>query len=226
MSRLLVIIPARSGSVGVPDKNILPIQGTPLLVRTYLFAKTLSDDANVVVSTDSSHYLSLVNLEGYNDTALRPAELSDSKALVIDTILYELRRVGAKSEDLVVVLEPSFVGRRETNLRLAINQIHHNEADSCFGVYRVPETFHYAKQFFQDGLQFRQIGPGNINRQQLPPAYVRSGEFYLSRVKFVRSERSLYGGRLQLFETAEPFVNIDTPEDGRQALMIPMDALD
>lgn len=226
MSRLFAIIPARSGSVSVPDKNILPIGGIPLLVRAYRVACSLPLDVRVIVSTDSSRYLALLGGEGYADPALRPAELSTSGALVIDTILYELARFGAADDDLIVLLEPSFVGRRSTNLRQAIKRVCCNEVDSCFGVYLVPEAFHHAKQFVRDGDQVRCVGPANINRQQLPPAYVRSGEFYLSRVGQVRAERSLLGGRIAMFETAQPFVNIDHAEDMVRAAQIPNDARD
>ena len=210
----------------MPDKNILPIGGIPLLVRAYRVACSLPLDVRVVVSTDSFRYLELLSEEGYADPALRPADLSTSGALVIDAILYELARVGALDDDLIVLIEPSFVGRRSTNLRQAIELVCCKEVDSCFGVYPVPAAFHHAKQFVRDGEQVQCVGPANINRQQLPQAYVRSGEFYLSRVALVRSERSLLGGRLAMFETAQPFVNIDHAADVERAVQIPNDAQD
>lgn len=226
MKRLFAIIPARSGSIGVPDKNILPVGGIPLLVRAYRVARSLPLDVHVIVSTESSQYLTLLRKEGYSDAALRPPELSTSAAFVIDTILYELERVGASDDDLVVLLEPSFVGRRKTNLLQAIERVCCNEVDSCFGAYLVPAVFHHAKQFIRNGEQVQCIGPANINRQQLGPAYVRSGEFYLSRVALIRAERSLLGGRLAMFETAQPFVNIDHADDVERAHQIPNEAQD
>jgi CMP-N,N'-diacetyllegionaminic acid synthase len=227
MRRLFAIIPARSGSVGVPDKNIAIIGGVPLLVRAYRVACSLPLDVRVIVSTDSVHYLALLRTEGYCDPALRPTELATSGALVIDTILHELARVGAADDDLVVLLEPSFFGERIANLSLAIERVCREEADSCFGVYLVPAAFHHAKQYVRDGAVARPVGQqANVNRQQLPPAYVRSGEFYLSRVGLVRAELSLFGGRLSIFETTQPFVNIDTPEDMQRAVRIAEEAAD
>jgi len=221
MSRLFAIIPARSGSVGVPDKNIAIVGGMPLLVRTYRVARSLPLDVRVIVSTDSTHYLSLLRKEGYHDQTLRPTELASSGALVINTILHELARVNAAEDDLVTLLEPSFFGGRSANLNLAIERVCDGQADSCFGVYAVPTAFHHAKQFERDGDLTRRVGlQVNVNRQDLPPAYVRSGEFYLSRVGLVRAELSMYGGRLSMFETAQPFVNIDNAEDMQRAMRI------
>ena len=221
MSNLFAIIPARSGSVGVPDKNIASIGGVPLLVRAYRVARSLPLNVHVIVSTDSPHYLTLLKPEGYKDTVLRSTELSSSGSLVIDTILHELARAGASNNDLVTLLEPSFVGRRRANLKMAIDRVSNGEADSCFGVYQVPTAFHYNKQYVHDGNLLQPVGQqANVNRQELQPAYVRSGEFYLSRVGQVRADRSLFGGRLAMFETAPPFVNIDNVEDMQRAARI------
>lgn len=227
MRRLFAIIPARSGSVGVTDKNIAIVGSVPLLVRAYRFACSLPLNVRVIVSTDSAHYLALLRTEGYSDPALRPTELANSGALVIDTILHELARVGAADDDLVVLLEPSFFGERSLNLSLAIERVCCEEVDSCFGVSAVPTAFHHAKQYVCDGAIARPVGrQANVNRQQLPPAYVRSGEFYLSKVGLVRAELSLFGGRLAIFETAQPFVNIDNPEDMERAVRIAEEAAD
>jgi len=226
MKRIYVIIPARSGSVGVTDKNILPVLGVPIIVRAYRVACSLPHDVRVIVSTDSSQYLRLVQKEGYSDLALRPTKLSTSSAFVIDTIQYELDRVGASNDDLIALLEPSFVGRRYPNLCKAIDMVNNNKADSCLGVYPVPAAFQLTKQFVRNNEGVKFIGPANVNRQQLPLSYVRSGEFYLSRVGLIREEQSLLGGRLEMLETALPFVNIDSVEDVERAINIPEKALD
>jgi CMP-N,N'-diacetyllegionaminic acid synthase len=227
MSNLFAIIPARSGSVGVPDKNIAVIGGVPLLVQAYRVARSLPLDVRVIVSTDSEHYLALLRSEGYSDPALRPIELATSGALVIDTILHELDRVKASNDDLVVILEPSFFGGRSANIVQAIERVCHGEVDSCFGVYAVPTAFHHSKQYVRNGDHAHPVGEqANVNRQQLPPAFVRSGEFYLSRIGLVRAERSLFGGRLAVFETAHPFVNIDEAEDMKRAARIAEEAAD
>ncbi len=211
----------------MPDKNIATVGGVPLLVRAYRVARSLPRLARVIVSTDSPRYLSLLEAEGYQDPALRPADLSTSGALVVDAILHELARVAATDDDLVVLLEPSFVGRRRSNLMAALECLARADADSCFGVYQVPPAFHHAKQYVRDGILARPVGQqANVNRQQLPPAYVRSGEFYLSRVGLVRSTRSLFGGRLAMFETTQPFVNIDDPEDMHRAEVISQECAD
>src|SRR5688572_11906203 len=112
MSKLHIIIPARSGSVGVPDKNIATVGGLPLLLRAYRVARSLPFDSQVTVSTDSRRYLEMVAAEGYGPLALRPSKLCTSTSHVIDTVLYELDQAQASDDSLCLLLEPSFVGRR------------------------------------------------------------------------------------------------------------------
>lgn len=219
MSILHVVVPARAGSVGVPDKNIALIQGEPLLVRTYRFATQLPWATNVIVSTDSPDYLEVVRRAGYTGERLRPPELATTGAVVVDALLHELDQADAAATDLCILLEPSFVGRGEANIRQAVATVQGNQADSCFGATRVPTEYHHSKQYRVVDGAARPIGTeANINRQALPPAYIRSGEFYLSRVGLIREHRNLFSGRLQLYETPQPFVNIDTPHDLARAL--------
>jgi CMP-N,N'-diacetyllegionaminic acid synthase len=221
MSKIFAIIPARAGSLGVSDKNIAVVGGVPLLVRSYRIANSLPFEIQTIVSTDSSHYLNLLATEGYGDPSQRPPHLATSESLVIDTIIYELSRCGAQDTDLILLLEPSFVGIRKKNIIAAVNLMQHGEIDSCFGAYSVPPAFHHSKQYVCSGEFAKPVGDKlNINRQQLNTAFVRSGEFYLSRVSLARIERSLFGGRLKILETEKPFVNIDNLDDMANAQLI------
>ena len=83
-SKLCVIIPARSGSKGIPNKNIREIAGKSLLLRTLETATGLTDIKNICLSTDSEKYYQNIKDE-FNPIFLkRSPELSTDTALAIN----------------------------------------------------------------------------------------------------------------------------------------------
>ena len=67
MENVLFIIPARSGSKGIKDKNIIFWRGKPLLMHTYDFLISQNINLeNICVSTDSLSYIKLLTKEGIN----------------------------------------------------------------------------------------------------------------------------------------------------------------
>ena len=75
-SIILCIIPARSGSKGIKDKNIKLFNGKPLLAWSILQAKQCSHDMRIIVSTDSHEYSRIAEQYGAEVPFLRPKHLS------------------------------------------------------------------------------------------------------------------------------------------------------
>jgi CMP-N-acetylneuraminic acid synthetase len=74
---LLAVIPARAGSKRVPNKNIRPLGGRPLLAYTVAAAVDSGLFAEVIVSTDSEAIADAARAAGAQVPFLRPAELAD-----------------------------------------------------------------------------------------------------------------------------------------------------
>ena len=77
---MLALIPARRGSKGVPDKNIRPVAGKPLLAWSIEQARTSPLVSRVVVSTDSAAYADIAREYGAETPFLRPEEISGDEA--------------------------------------------------------------------------------------------------------------------------------------------------
>ena len=84
--KILAIIPARSGSKSIKNKNIIPYKGKPLLAHSILSAKNSSNVDKVIVSTDSIYYKKVAESYGADVPFLRPKKISSSKSLDIDYI--------------------------------------------------------------------------------------------------------------------------------------------
>ena len=74
------IIPARSGSKGIPKKNIILIEKVPLIAYSIFVAKHSEQINNVYVSTDSEEIAEIANLFGAKTPFLRPKYLASDKA--------------------------------------------------------------------------------------------------------------------------------------------------
>jgi len=95
----IAIIPARSGSVGIKDKNIRPFCGVPLLVRAVTTAKNADSVDRVVVTTDSEAYAA-VSREAGAEVVMRPADLSTSEASSESALIHVLETMKAGGESL------------------------------------------------------------------------------------------------------------------------------
>src|ERR1043165_9838516 len=91
MDRVLGIIPARGGSKGLPDKNIKPLGGIPLISRTIRTAVASGVLDALVVSTDSPEIASVVSREKGVEVLKRPAELAADNSLGMDAIRHVIR---------------------------------------------------------------------------------------------------------------------------------------
>jgi len=80
MAEVLALVGLRSGSVGLPDKNILPFAGHPLAAWIIAAARRSQRVTRVVVSTDSAEYAAIARRYGAETPVLRPAELSGPEA--------------------------------------------------------------------------------------------------------------------------------------------------
>ena len=79
--KILAIIPARSGSKSIKDKNIVSYKGKPLLAHSVLVAKKSSKIDRIIVSTNSKKYKKIAEAYGAEVPFLRPNKISSSKSL-------------------------------------------------------------------------------------------------------------------------------------------------
>ena len=89
----LCIIPARKGSKGIKNKNIVKFKGKPLIQHTFITAKKLQKEFDVLVSTDSKIIRKLALKNKFNFIGLRPKSLSGDKVETKDVLKYETKKL-------------------------------------------------------------------------------------------------------------------------------------
>ena len=132
----LAIIPARSGSKGIKNKNIYPLDGKPMLA--YTIENTLRSRYvdEVMVSTDSTIYASIAKAYGAKVPFLRSAGTSTDTAKSMDVIFEVLERYDRIGHhfDNVVFLQPTSPLRTCRNIDDAFELFKEKNADSVVSV--------------------------------------------------------------------------------------------
>jgi len=203
---ILGFIPARSGSKGVPDKNIKPIKCVPLLefsVFTAMKAKEYGFLSEVLVSTDSDYYLSLVSDYGIEQGYLRPASLASDTSPTIDAVLHVLEwyrdRKGV-TFDAVMTLQPTSPFRTPRHIEQAIRLMEGTPQATCVAsISKLGDHHPMRIKRFEKGVRLvdfcdEHVEPEPSRRQDFKPdAYVRNGAIYLTRTKTLLEDSLIRG---------------------------------
>lgn len=207
--RVLALVPARAGSKGLPNKNIRPLAGKPLLAWPVEAALAADCVDRVVLSTDSEEFAAIGRQFGADVPFLRPAELATDTAPSLDFILHALDTLAAEGDryDYVVLLEPTSPLTEASDVDRAVAQLDaaRDHADALVGVAPLVTTHPaFAVRRSADGL-VTPLGGGDFGslprRQDIEPLFVLDGSLYLSAVDALRRERGFCHSRTLGFET-------------------------
>ena len=102
--KILVIIPARGGSKGIPHKNIKPLNGKPLIHYTIDEAREIVGDEDICVSTDDPEIIKCVEDYGLKVPFVRPEELATDTAGTYEVLLHALNFYEKQGRHYEVVL--------------------------------------------------------------------------------------------------------------------------
>ena len=121
--KFLAIIPARSGSKGIKNKNIRPFCGKPLIYYAIKEAKNCKFLDRIIVSTDSPKYAKIAEKYGAEVPFLRPAELSKDNSLIVDAVVDAVRKLKERENyypDYIVLLQTTSPLRSSNDIRNCI----------------------------------------------------------------------------------------------------------
>ncbi len=130
--RAYALIPARSGSKGVPNKNIRKIAGHPLLAYSIAFAKKIGFD-RILVSTDSPEYRDIALAYGAECPFLRSAEASSDTAMeedIFSDLNINLPKFGIALPDVWARLKPTNPFRSVPSVKSGIAALSDPKIDS------------------------------------------------------------------------------------------------
>lgn len=211
---ILAVIPARSGSKGVINKNIKPLANYPLLVWSILAAKRLGI-SEIYLSTDSYKYAEIGKKYGAEVPELRPDSLSTDTSTDSGFMRHaiEMFSNNGKNFKYVVHLRPTTPSRNVHTLQNAIARFASNSKPylrSCHPASESPLKWYYNRNGMAQQLsEVYNVFAQNQNRQLFETVYVPNGYIDILNVDHFMKHDDLYETEVVLFET-EPVVEIDT----------------
>ena len=219
---MIAIIPARSGSKGVPGKNIKLLGEIPLFAYSIIAAKMMPSVSRVIVSTDSEEYAEIAKEYGAEVPFLRPDEISGDKSTDFDLFLHALNWFKVNENlipDYILHLRPTTPLRNPQIMEDAVRLFIENKnlASSLRSGHSAPESPY--KWFLKDDNNYFKglrddLTPEKVNlpRQSFPSVYIPDGYIDILKSDVILTTGTLHGDKMLVFES--PFcVEVDTKDD-------------
>jgi len=215
---ILALIPARSGSKGLPGKNVLPFCGKPLVAWTISQALASKYLDKVLVSTDDEKIAAISIKNGASAPFLRPKRLATSTSNMIDVVIHALSFLSKKNEDyeLVMLLQPTSPLRKTEDIDNAIELYFRKHAFSVISVCRNEHHPWWSVSLGKDLKIEKFLDKGNRhkNRQALPAFYRLNGAVYLSEADILKKDKTFIGRKTYAYIMPEErSVDVDTAFD-------------
>ena len=224
MKEVLIIIPARGGSKGTPQKNIKMFMGHPLIAHSITAAFFCRYAARVIVSTDCYETAETAKRYGAEVPFLRPPELSTDTSRDIEFCQHVLENIeGTDRYGYIVILRPTSPIRPHGFVNKGVLKLAETlDADSLRAVTDAPATpykmWHQRGDTLSPLLSDPEIPEAyNAPRQALPQVYWQTGHLDVIRRETIEKGSITGGYVLPLYIEPKYCVDIDTPEDFEKA---------
>lgn len=225
---IIAIIPARSGSKGLKDKNIKELNGKPLMAYTIEAALESGIFDTVHVSTDSESYAEIAKKYGADVPFLRSKEMSSDTASSWDTVkevLHNYKKLGKEFSECML-LQPTSPLRDSNDIKDAYDVFKLRSADSMVSVCEVDHPVQWCFSLGDDlSMGYYSRNPyKNMRRQELDKKYRNNGAIYILKTKkFENTQFDFYDGNCFAYiMSREKSIDIDDTSDFRYAEFIIM----
>ena len=211
-NKILVVIPARGGSKGIPRKNIRLLDNKPLISYSIGIAKSSEYVDDVVVTTDDSE-IALLS-EKFGASVIRRSEDLSRDDVPLDPVVYDAmvkkEKLALDEYDIVITLQPTSPLLKPETLDRAIEKFEDFGVDS---VLSVVDDRHLSWGYDENNDRYFPNYIERKNRQDLPKDFKETGAILATRRKFV-NEFSRLGTNIDIVEVSqEESVDVTNYED-------------
>jgi len=221
MQNVVAIIPARSGSKGLPDKNIKILAGRPLLAYSIAAAQLAVNIQRTIVSTDSEHYASIAREYGAEVPFLRPVEISGDASSDYEFVKHALdwmKENEGYQPEYLVHLRPTTPLREPRYIDAAIERIKQVSCTTALrSVHEMAESTYKTFEIKNGFLNCVCTGSWDIEaaglpRQRYKKTYEGNGYVDIMKSAYVLNNHKVYGDQVIAYVTPRVF-EADTIED-------------
>lgn len=190
-AKFAVIIPARGGSKGLPGKNIIELNATPMICYTLTAAQDLFDNSIIYVSTDSNEIKRVVEQCGVKINRLRPSDLATDTASIIDVLFDVLNNDIQDLPDYIILMQPTSPFRNSSHLSEALRLVS-QDVDMVVSVCESHANPYW--NLFEEnsaGFLVKSKEGDYTRRQDLPSVYTYNGAIYIIKTQSLIDKKSL-----------------------------------
>lgn len=221
---VLVVIPARGGSKGIPYKNIKPLAGKPLICYSIDVARQFTTDENICVTTDDDKIIEVVENYGLKVPFKRPDYLATDTCGSNEVIQHAWKFFADKGKkyDAILLLQPTSPFRKVEFLREAV-ALYDESIDMVTSVKPAACNPYYdGYEEGVDGLLYISKGDGIIERRQdAPEVWQQNGSIYVINPASLMGKGLSGFTRIRKYAMPELYsVDIDNPFDWKVAELI------
>ncbi|BEO93293.1 cytidylyltransferase domain-containing protein [Fusobacterium vincentii] len=216
----IAIIPARSGSKGLPNKNVLMLGNKPLIAYTIEAALKSKEFERVIVSTDSLEYKYIAKKFGA-EVFMRSEELSNDKASSFIVVEDVLKRTDNEI-DYFVLLQVTSPFRNENHIKESINLFENNfnNCDYLVSMQKSDKSSSLIKPIYDNSLKEYKIDYSNYSRQKYDE-YHPNGAIFIGKVEEYLKQKHFFGEKsIAYFMNKEDSIDIDDSLDFEIAITI------
>jgi CMP-N,N'-diacetyllegionaminic acid synthase len=220
--RILGIIPARGGSKGIPNKNIVDLCGKPLIAWSIKTGLELIENnilSRCIVSTDNKKIAGISEDYGAEVPFFRPAYASTDKAKSIDYVMHALNEFEKKNEvyDAVMILQPTSPQRNIKAISNSINKFIYSNSNSLISCYKedyINELVMYVEQSNESIKPLHSDHNKGVRRQKHGSILIRNGSLYVTKIPYLlKTKQLICDNPLVLKMDKLESVNLDNLDD-------------
>lgn len=209
---ILVVIPARGGSKGIPRKNLRLLNNKPLISYSIEIAKSSQYVDDVVVTTDDSQIALIA--EKFGASVVRRSEELSTDEVLLEPVIYDAmvqkEKLAFDEYDIVITLQPTSPLIRTSSLDAVIEKFEDFSVDS---VLSVVDDRHLSWGYDENNNRYFPNYISRVHKEDLPKSFRETGAILATRRAFVKEDSRL-GSNIDIVEVSrEESVSIEDYED-------------
>lgn len=215
--KIVAVIPARGGSKGIPEKNIIDVNGRPLIDFTIQEALNSKYIDRVIVSTDSEKIAEISRKCGAEVPFLRPSHLAGDHSKTVDVLIDLMNKISklGNNYDYLILLQPTQPLRKAFHMDEAIKNTIDNGYKSLLSVSLVDDHPILIRTINSQGELKNLLNINStVRRQDFPTYYKVNGAIYINKIDEDFNEKTSLNDNIYSYIMEKKYdLDIDEPFD-------------
>jgi CMP-N,N'-diacetyllegionaminic acid synthase len=223
---VLALIPARGGSKGIKRKNIIDLNGKPLIsytIKEALKSKYINNE-NIWCSTDDKEIANISKKLGAEIPFIRPKKYAEDDSTSVSVAIHALDWASNNNInfDCLILLQPTSPLRTAEDIDSAFELMNEKKADSVVSITK-PDILPFNLKYLNEDGTIKEYTKKEYNRRQEMPdnIYGTNGAIYIVKTKILYTKNSFFGGKNYGYVmNKEKSIDIDSDYDLKIARLL------